>query len=92
MKDPEIIVSGDEETREDSNIFKIPSEWVNTPHLSIKFNKADDKFYLASFGEKTIVNEKEVQRSEAHSPSWVELPINSRMILNGIIGVNIFKS
>ena len=92
MKEAEIIVSGDEETREDSNIFKIPSEWVNTPHLSIKFNKTDGKFYLASFGEKTIVNEKEVQRSDPHSPSWIELPINSRMILNGIIGINIFKS
>ena len=92
MKEAEIIVSGDEETREDTNIFKSPSEWVNTPHLSIKFNKPDGKFYLASFGEKTIVNEKEVQRSDPHSPSWVELPINSRMILNGIIGVNIFKS
>jgi hypothetical protein len=92
MKDAEIVVSGDEETREDSNIFKIPSEWVNSPHLTIKFNKTDNKFYLASFGEKTIVNEKEVPRSDVHAPSWIELPINSRMILNGIIGVNIFKS
>jgi hypothetical protein len=92
MKDQEIVVSGDEETREDSNIFKIPSEWVNTPHLSIKFNKADNKFYVTSFGEKTIVNEKEIAQSDVHSPTWTELPINSRMILNGIIGVNIFKS
>ena len=92
MKDQEIIVSGDEETRDDSNIFKIPSEWVNTPHLSIKFSKTDNKFYLASYGEKTIVNEKEVEQSDIQSPNWIELPINSRMILNGIIGVNIFKS
>lgn len=92
MNDQEIIVSGEEESRDESNIFKIPSEWVNTPHLCIKYNKSDGKFYLASFGEKTIVNEKEVERSHVNSPSWLELPINSRMILNGIIGVNIFKS
>lgn len=91
MNDKEIIVSGSEENRDDSHIFKIPSEWVNTPHLSIKFNKSDDKFYLASFGERTIVNEKEVQRSDVNSPVWLELPLNSRMILNGIIGINIFK-
>ena len=76
----------------DSGIFKIPSEWVNTPHLYIRLNKADGKFYLASFGEKTIVNEKEVERSDINSPVWVDLPINSKILLNGIIGVNIFKS
>jgi hypothetical protein len=32
MTDDEIIVSGDEETREESNIFRIPSEWV-TPRI-----------------------------------------------------------
>ncbi|MGZ3873344.1 MAG: hypothetical protein ACXVJD_10520 [Mucilaginibacter sp.] len=92
MKDEEIIVSGDEETREESNIFKIPTEWVNTPHLRIRFNKADGKFYLASFGELTIMNETEVNRSDINTPSWVELPVNSKILLNGIVGVNIFKS
>jgi hypothetical protein len=92
MKDDEIIVSGDEETREDTNIFKLPTEWVNTPHLQIRYNKSDGKFYLASFGERTILNENEVQRSDVNSPSWVELPVNSKILLNGIVGVNIFKS
>lgn len=92
MKDDEIIVSGDEETREDSNIFKIPTEWINTPHLHIRYNKADGKFYLASFGERTILNENEVPRSDVNAPSWVELPVNSKILLNGIVGVNIFKA
>ncbi|MCR8558118.1 hypothetical protein KXD93_10710 [Mucilaginibacter sp. BJC16-A38] len=92
MKDDEIIVSGDEETREDSNIFKIPTEWVNTPHLRIRYNKSDGKFYLASFGELTILNEQDVVRSDINSPAWVELPVNSKMLLNGIVGVNLFKS
>ena len=91
MKDEEIIVSGKDETREAAGIFRIPSDWVNTPHLRIRFNKADNKFYLASFGEKTIVNEKEVSRCDVNSPVWTELPVNSRILLNGIIGVNIFK-
>lgn len=91
MKDNEIIISGNEETRDESSIFKIPSEWVNTPHLHIKLNKTDGKFYLASFGERTLVNEKEVERSEINSPIWVPLPVNSKILLNGIIGVNIFK-
>ena len=92
MTDDEIIVSGNEESREDSNIFKIPSEWVNTPHLQVRFNKSDGKFYLASFGELTIMNENEVVRSDVNSPSWVELPVNSKIVLNGIVGLNIFKS
>src|SRR5215216_1882179 len=83
MKDEEIIVSGKEETRIASNIFKVPSEWVNTPHLRIRFNKDDGKFSLSSFGEKTIVNEKEVAKSDIVSPSWTELPVNSRIVLNG---------
>lgn len=92
MKEEEIIVSGKEETKEGGNIFKIPSEWVNVPHLRIRYSKPDGKFFLASFGEKTMVNEKEVARSKPDSPDWTELPINSRMMLNGIVGVNIFKA
>jgi len=92
MKDEEIIVSGKDDTREASHIFKVPSEWVNTPHLRIRYNRSEDKFYVSSFGEKTLVNEKEVKRSDVASPNWTELPLNSRMVLNGIVGLNLFKS
>jgi hypothetical protein len=92
MKDNEIVISGSDETRDDSNIFKIPTEWVNTPHLNVRYNKSDGKFYLASFGELTILNEEEVAKSDVNSPTWVELPVNSKILLNGIVGVNIFKS
>ena len=92
MKDNEIIVSGKEEDRDAPNIFRIPSEWVSTPHLNIRYNKNEDKFYLASFGEKTIVNEQEITRSDNEKPIWTELPINSRIVLNGIVGINLFKS
>lgn len=92
MKKEEIVVTGEEDTRTDDYIFKIPSEWVNAPHLKIRYSNADDKFYLASFGEKTIVNENLVERSDINGPKWTELPLNSRIILNGIIGMNIFKS
>jgi hypothetical protein len=92
IKDEEVIVSGSEETRSANNIFKVPSEWVNTPHLRIRYNKPEEKFYVASFGEKTIVNEREIERTNADQPAWVELPLNSRIVLNGIVGINIFKS
>ncbi|MEJ7913431.1 MAG: hypothetical protein WKF70_09775 [Chitinophagaceae bacterium] len=92
MKDEEIVVTGKEDTRDASNIFRIPSEWVNTPHLRIRFAKNEDRFYLASFGEKTLLNEKEISPSNTDAPAWTELPINSRLVLNGIIGVNIFKT
>jgi hypothetical protein len=92
MKEEEIIVTGKEEGRDGGNIFKIPSDWVNTPHLKIRFNKSDGKFYLTSFGEKTILNENQVETSTMENVSWVELPLNSRMVLNGIVGINIFKS
>ncbi|MBB2148652.1 hypothetical protein [Pedobacter gandavensis] len=92
MKSNDIIVSGNEESRTDSNVFKIPSEWVNSPHLQIRYRKTEEKFSLASFGEKTILNENLVERSNPDDPKWVELPVNSRIILNGIIGINIFKA
>jgi hypothetical protein len=92
MKDNEIVVSGNDETRDERNIFRIPTDWVNTPHLQIRYNKSDGKFYLASFGEKTILNETDVAKSDINSPLWVELPVNSKILLNGIVGVNIFKS
>lgn len=92
MKDDEIIVSGSEETRDASHIFKIPSEWVNTPHLRIRYNRGDGKFQVASFGEKTVLNEKTVSRSDVSNPIWTDLPLNSKLVLNGIVGVNMFKS
>ncbi len=92
IKSEDTIVSGVDEQREDSNIFKIPTDWANSPHLHIRYNKADGNFYLASFGELTTLNEVLVQRSEINSPQWVPLPLNSRLLLNGIIGLNLFKS
>ena len=58
MKDYEITVSGKDETKQSQDIFKIPSEWVDTPHLKIAFNSNENKFYLASFGEKTMLNDE----------------------------------
>ena len=92
MKDAEIIVTGYEDRRDGKGIFKIPSEWVNTPHLRIRFSKDDNSFYVASFGEKTILNEVEMPLSETNNLQWKELPINSKMVLNGIVGINIFKA
>lgn len=92
MKVPDITVSGSEEDREQPNIFKIPSEWVNTPHLRIRFDKKEDSFYLASFGEKTMLNERPVTLSNMDDPTWIPLPVNSKLMLNGIVGINIYKS
>ena len=91
MKNEEIIVSGADETIDDPAIFRVPSEWVSTPHLSIRYNKNADKFFLAAFGEKTLVNENEVKASSKNEPEWTELPLNSRIVLNGIVCINIFK-
>lgn len=92
MQDEEVVVSGKDESRVAGNIFKVPSEWVNTPHLRIRFERNTGKFFLASFGEKTVVNEQEIKRSPATSPAWTEIPVNSRMVLNGIVGINLFRS
>lgn len=92
MRDEEVIVSGKSEKKDESYIFKIPSEWVDTPHLKIKYDKEQEKFFISSFGEKTIVNEQVVERSTIQEPSWLELPINSRIVLNGIVGINIFNN
>src|SRR5207248_3151399 len=45
MRDNEVMVTGRDEQREASNVFRIPSEWVNTPHLRFRYNNADNKFY-----------------------------------------------
>jgi hypothetical protein len=92
MKDEEIVVCGKDEKKEESYIFRIPSEWVNTPLLMIRHDKDENKFSIASFGEKTIVNEKEIHRSEIEHPEWSDLPMNSRIVLNGIVGINIFNA
>jgi hypothetical protein len=92
MKDDEIIIAGKEETGQASHIFRIPSDWVDSPHLRIRFNKNEGKLYVASFGEKTIVNEKQLPATDRQNPSWTELPFNSKLVLNGIVGINIFKS
>lgn len=91
MRDEEITVTGKDEKNEGSEYFKIPSDWVNSPHLRIRYNKNENKFYLASFGEKTVLNERDVLHSPEATPQWIELPFNSRILLNGIVGVNIFK-
>jgi hypothetical protein len=92
VQEDDIMVTGKDDPAEGNNIFRIPSDWVNSPHLRIRYNQPDSKFYLASFGEKTVVNESEVKPSTVADPMWVELPLNSKMVLNGIIGINIFKS
>lgn len=91
VKDEAIIVSGMDEKPDQSGVFRIPSEWVSTPHLSIRYDRSTDKFSLASFGEKTIVNENEVTNSDKNAPLWTELPMNSKIVLNGIVSINIFK-
>jgi hypothetical protein len=91
VKDEAFIVSGIDEKPGQPGVFRVPSEWVSTPHLSVRYDKAADKFFVASFGEKTIVNENEVQKSYQNSPVWTDLPMNSRIVLNGIVSINIFK-
>lgn len=91
IKDEALVVSGIDEKPGQPGIFRIPSEWVSTPHLSVRYDKATDKFFLASFGEKTIVNENEVKNSYKDSPLWTDLPMNSKIVLNGIVSINIFK-
>ena len=38
------------------------------------------------------MHEKEVKKSDPTNPVWTEFPVNSRIMLNGIVGINIFKS
>jgi hypothetical protein len=87
-----ITVSGSDAKQDNASVFRIPSEWVNTPHLRIRYDAKSSKFYLASFGEKTVLNEQEVSTSTPEEPEWTELPLNSNIVLNGIVGINIFRA
>jgi len=91
IKDEALIVAGIDEKPGLPGVFRIPSEWVSSPHLSIRYDKTTDKFFLASFGERTIVNENEVKNSYRDAPFWTDLPMNSKIVLNGIVSINIFK-
>ncbi|MBA2746773.1 MAG: hypothetical protein H0U44_11155 [Flavisolibacter sp.] len=92
MERNEVTISGKEEASTASDIFKIPTEWINSPHLKIRYDKNEGKLSVASFGEKTLVNEKELKESAENNPVWIELPYNSKLVLNGIVGINIYKS
>ena len=92
MHDEEITVAGKDETQVRNSLFRVPSDWVNTPHLRIRFHRNENKLYVDSFGDKTVLNEKEVSASTEAAPKWVELPMNSKLVLNGIVGINVFKS
>jgi hypothetical protein len=92
MRTHEMIVTGTTDVRDGDDVFRIPSEWVDTPHLRIRYTPAEDRFYISAFGEKTLVNEKEILRSNPQQPAWSELPLNSRIVLNGIVGVNFYRS
>ena len=91
MSNETILVSGTDARTDEPGVFRVPSDWVSTPHLSIRYDQPADKFFLASFGEKTIVNENEVLNSVEQSPVWTELPMNSRIVLNGIVCINVYK-
>lgn len=91
VKDEAFLISGSDEKPNQPGIFRVPSEWVSSPHLSVRFDKTTDRFYIASFGEKTLVNENEIAKSYRDSPVWTVLPMNSRVVLNGIVSINIFK-
>ena len=91
MKTEEIVVTA-EESKDNTAVFCIPSEWIDSPHLKIRNDKKDGKLYVSSFGEKTMINEKEIVQSQIENPIWTELPMNSRIVLNGIIGINVFKA
>jgi len=92
MQEEEITVTGTADQRQERGLFRIPSEWVDTPHLRIRYNRGEDRFFIAAFGEKTVVNERELPASAPQHPAWSELPVNSRIVLNGIVGLNLFKS
>ena len=91
MRNDEIIVSGKEDESNAPNMFKVPTEWINSPHLRIRHQRKDGKLMVASFGEKTLVNESEIRKSNESTPEWTELPFNSRVVLNGIVGINVYK-
>lgn len=91
IKDENFLVCGIDEKPNRPGAFCIPSDWVSTPHLSVRYDRTADKFYIASFGEKTLMNENEVTKSYPDSPAWTVLPMNSRIVLNGIVSINIFK-
>jgi hypothetical protein len=92
MQGREIRVSGKEEKEGIPHTFRIPTDWINSPHLLIRHDKDSGKLSVASFGEKTLVNEKEIRNSREQEPLFFDLPYNSRLVLNGIIGINIYKS
>lgn len=87
MKDREIVIARLEPDNElFTNYIRLSSPYVSNPHARIRHDAATGRFQLASFSKhETRLNEQVVVRSEPGSPTWVELPNSSQILLNGVV-------
>lgn len=88
MKDSPIYISGKNDERKISTVFKLENEELENGHVQIKYE--NNKFYLCAFGH-TRLNEKLVPMSKTGDLQWVDLANNSSILMNSFVSVKFKK-
>jgi hypothetical protein len=83
-----IEISGKNDIRKIPNILRLNSEGIQDSHVQIKYLPVEKRFKLAAFEEWVMLNERKVAKSSGGNISWVDLPNNSSIFLNGRIQIN----
>lgn len=81
-----ITISGSHDTRNQNDLIKLPTPNVQDNHVIIQYVEKDKKFEVAAWG-RTTLNGNEMIISTGTTPEWVELPNESRLILNNDIDI-----
>jgi len=86
MTDKEIIISGNKETRRETWILILNSEYIKNSHVIIKYDSTLNRFTLAAFGP-VKVNEKTVPESKGGDVDWYPLPKTANILIGNFIPV-----
>lgn len=86
MCDTSIMISGKNDLRQNSSIFKIESENIIDSHILIKYEKDTNKFKIATFGIANL-NTRKMEVSKGGEVKWYELPNKSSIFVNNEVSV-----
>lgn len=86
MCDSLIMISGKNDLRQNSSIFKIENENIMDSHILIKYEKDASKFKIATFGMANL-NTRKMDVSKGGEVKWYELPNKSSIFINNEVSV-----
>lgn len=90
IKDEIVSISSENDTREQRNIFKIPSSNLQNNHVQIKYDKLNESFFISTIASDTRLNQRIMQQSIG-SPIWIPLYNNSEILMMGTYSIKFLK-